>query len=41
MLNFQMNTKFFMLVLLLGFMLGCEVATDLPVFGSEYNWLNQ
>jgi len=41
MLNFQMTTKFFVLVLLLGFMLGSEVATDLPVFGSEYNWFNQ
>jgi hypothetical protein len=41
MLNFQMPTKIFLLVLLLGFMLGSEVATDLPVFGSEYNWLNQ
>ncbi|HSY20367.1 MAG TPA: DUF2142 domain-containing protein [Candidatus Acidoferrales bacterium] len=39
--NFQMPTKIFLLVLLLGFMLGSEVATDLPVFGSEYNWLNQ
>jgi len=41
MLNFQMQTKFFLLVVLLGFMLGCEVATDLPVFGSEYNWWHQ
>jgi len=27
--------------MLLGFMLGSEVATDLPVFASGYNFLNQ
>ena len=40
MLNFQITTKYFLLVVLLGFMLGCEVATDLPVFTSPYNWFN-
>jgi hypothetical protein len=40
MLNFQMTTKCFLLVVLLGFMLGCEIATDLPIFGSDYNWLH-
>ncbi|HEV2694827.1 MAG TPA: DUF2142 domain-containing protein [Verrucomicrobiae bacterium] len=41
MLNFQMATKFFLLVVLLGFMLVCEITADLPVFASQFNWFHQ
>jgi len=38
--GFQTTTKFFVLVMLLGFMLASEIATDWPVLGSEYNWFH-
>ena len=38
--GFQTKTKYFMLVMLLGFMLASEITTDWPVFGSEYNWFH-
>ncbi|MDR3456534.1 MAG: DUF2142 domain-containing protein [Verrucomicrobiae bacterium] len=39
--NFQATTRFFMLVMLLAFMLASELATDLPVFASDYNWFHR
>ena len=38
--NFAATTKFVLLVMLLGFMLASEFATDSPVFDSAYNWFN-
>ncbi len=39
--NFQANTKYFVLLVLLGFLVASEIATDLPVFSSAYNWFHQ
>ena len=38
--NFQANTKYFVLLVLLGFLVASEIATDLPVFSSAYNWFH-
>jgi hypothetical protein len=38
--NFNSRAKFCVLIGLVGFMLAGEIATDWPVFSSQYNWFH-